>query len=73
MARILRSYSDMHSDMEKNSFDIVIVGGPAADDELLPLLGRLPMVRGMGRGNVAGKLGHRYAVAYGLTQFERHL
>ena len=73
VARILRSYSDMHSDMGKNSFDIVIVGGPAADDELLPVLGRLPMVRGMGRGNVAGTLGHRYAVAYGLTQFERHL
>ena len=69
VGRILRSYSDM----TKDSFDIVIVGGPAADDELLPVLGRLPMVRGMGRGNVAGKLGHRYAVAYGLTQFERQL
>ena len=77
VARILRSYSDMSRDMsrdmKKNTFDIVIVGGPAADDELLPVLGRLPMVGGMGRGNVAGKLGHRYAVAYGLTQFEKHL
>ncbi|MFT5274938.1 MAG: hypothetical protein ACI9J2_001472 [Saprospiraceae bacterium] len=69
VARILRSYSDKGN----NSFDIVIVGGPAADDELLPVLGRLPMVRGIGRGNVAGKLGHRYAVAYGLTQIEKIL
>lgn len=48
--------------------DLVIVGGPAADDELIPQLAQLPQVAGIGRGNVAGVLGHRYSVAYGLTQ-----
>jgi hypothetical protein len=33
------------------------------------VLGRLAEVRGLGRGNVAGSLGHRFAVAYGLTQY----
>ncbi len=46
---------------------VVIVGGPAGDDELLPSIGRLKGVAAFGRGNVAGVLGHRYAVAYGLT------
>ena len=47
--------------------DVLLVGGAAADDELLALLG--PLVPGMavGRGDVAGRLGHRYAVAFGLT------
>jgi hypothetical protein len=48
--------------------DLVVVGGPVADDELLPVIGAIPGVKGIGRGNVAGKLGHRYAVAYGLSQ-----
>ncbi len=65
VARILRTYKDTVA--SSLPFDIVIVGGPAADDELLPALGRQSMVGGLGRGNVAGKLGHRYAVAYGLT------
>jgi hypothetical protein len=69
VARILRTHQE--SKASGGALDIVIVGGPAADDELLPLLGRLPLVAGMGRGNVAGKLGHRYAVAYGLTQTAR--
>ena len=67
VSRILRTYRDQMASEE--SFDIVIVGGPAEDDELLPVLGRLSEVRGLGRGNVAGSLGHRFAVAYGLTQF----
>lgn len=67
VSRILQTYSDRMESGE--SFDIVIVGGPAEDDELLPVLGRLPEVRGLGRGNVAGSLGHRFAVAYGLTQY----
>jgi hypothetical protein len=67
VSRILRTYRDKMACDE--SFDIVIVGGPAEDDELLPGLGRLSEVRGLGRGNVAGSLGHRYAVAYGLTQY----
>ena len=48
--------------------DLVVVGGPVADDELLPVLGAITGVKGIGKGNVAGKLGHRYAVAYGLSQ-----
>ena len=67
VSRILRTYRDKIASDE--SFDIVIVGGPAEDDELLPVLGRLSEVKGLGRGNVAGSLGHRFAVAYGLTQF----
>ena len=50
--------------------DVIVVGGPAADDELIPQLAQLPLVAGIGRGNVAGILGHRYSVAYGLTQSE---
>jgi hypothetical protein len=67
VSRILRTYRDRIA--SDDSFDIVIVGGPAEDDELLPVLGRLSEVRGLGRGNVAGSLGHRFAVAYGLTQY----
>jgi predicted RecA/RadA family phage recombinase len=67
VSRILQTYKDINACDE--SFDIVIVGGPAEDDELLSVLGRLPGIRGLGRGNVAGRLGHRFAVAYGLTQY----
>jgi hypothetical protein len=67
VSRILQTYRNRMASEE--SFDILIVGGPAEDDELLPVLGRLSEVRGLGRGNVAGSLGHRYAVAYGLTQY----
>lgn len=66
VSRILATY--MEKIALKESVNLVIVGGPAADDELLPTLGRLSMVSGIGRGNVAGTLGHRYGVAYGLTQ-----
>jgi predicted RecA/RadA family phage recombinase len=69
VSRILQTYRDINASGE--SFDIVIVGGPAEDDELLSVLGRMPEVRGLGRGNVAGSLGHRFAVAYGLTQYQR--
>ena len=48
--------------------DIIVVGGPAADDELIPQVAQLGLVAGIGRGNVAGSLGHRYSVAFGLTQ-----
>jgi hypothetical protein len=70
VSRILRTYREQLSTNEL--FDIVIVGGPAEDDELLPAIGRLPEVRGLGRGNVAGVLGHRFAVAYGLSQFDEY-
>ena len=49
------------------SQDVIVVGGPAADDELLPVIAQQPGIGGLGRGNIAGVLGHRYAVAYGLT------
>jgi hypothetical protein len=60
---------------------LVVVGGAAADDEVLSCVARgvreaaagaadtADAVAGgvaVGRGNVAGSLGHRYAVAYGL-------
>lgn len=45
----------------------VAVGGPVGDEEILETLANaLPGVL-IGRGNVAGLLGHRYAVAYGLV------
>ena len=52
---------------------ILIVGGPAGDDEMLGVLLRsLPGMVSVGRGNVAGVLtgqpaGHRYAAAVGLA------
>jgi hypothetical protein len=52
---------------------ILIVGGPAADEELLGVLLRsLPLGVAVGRGNVGGTLsgppaGHRYAAALGLA------
>ncbi len=49
------------------SIDVIVVGGPAADDELLPVIAEQSGIGGLGRGNVAGTLGHRYAVAFGLT------
>jgi hypothetical protein len=46
---------------------VVLVGGPVGDDELFESLVRqLPWAL-LGRGNVVGMLGHRWAVAYGLT------
>jgi Diol dehydratase reactivase ATPase-like domain len=51
---------------------LVVVGGPAADDEVLSCVARAVRessgaALAVGRGNVAGALGHRYAVAYGLV------
>jgi Diol dehydratase reactivase ATPase-like domain/DD-reactivating factor swiveling domain len=47
---------------------IVAVGGPAGDDEALAAVSALlPAGTVVGRGNVAGSLGHRYAVAWGLA------
>jgi hypothetical protein len=66
VARLLRSFNSS-SDLEK-IHNIVVVGGPAADDELIPILSQVQGIGGLGRGNVAGILGHRFAVAYGLSQ-----
>ena len=47
---------------------VVVVGGPAGDDEVLASVARaMPPGVAVGRGDVAGTLGHRYAVAYGLA------
>jgi len=47
---------------------VVLVGGPAGDDEAVATVARvLPAQTAVGRGDVAGALGHRYAVAYGLA------
>jgi hypothetical protein len=52
---------------------VVVVGGPAGDDEVLgAVIGALPAGTTIGRGNVAGELGHRYAVAYGLLETVLH-
>lgn len=46
---------------------VVVVGGSAGDDEILAALtGALAPGTAVGRGDVAGGLGHRHAVAYGL-------
>lgn len=61
VARLLRS-------AEVTRGQVLLVGGPAADEELLTLLSDvLPAGVVAGRAEVAGVLGHRYAVAYGLT------
>jgi len=60
IARALRT-------LEDSPRTVVVVGGPAGDDEVLAaVVGALPAGTRVGRGNVAGSLGHRYAVAYGL-------
>jgi Diol dehydratase reactivase ATPase-like domain/DD-reactivating factor swiveling domain len=47
---------------------LVVVGGPAGDDEALTAVSRLvPPGTVLGRANVAGSLGHRHAVAWGLA------
>ena len=47
-------------------------GGPAGDDEILEILGGHEPRSAFGRADVAGVLGHRWAVAYGLTMTDPH-
>jgi hypothetical protein len=47
--------------------DVVLVGGVAGDPEILRVLDRALAGATVGRADVAGSLGHRWAVAYGLT------
>jgi hypothetical protein len=47
--------------------EIVLVGGPAGDDELVEAVGRAVPDAVIGRADVAGQLGHRWAVAWGLV------
>lgn len=63
---IARNVSRLLAD--RSNVNLIVVGGPAADDELMPALAALPQVSALGKGNIAGQLGHRYSVAYGLTQ-----
>jgi hypothetical protein len=57
----------------QDPYQVLVVGGPAGDEELLGILARsLPDGVAVGRGNVGGtregeSLGHRYAVALGLA------
>ncbi|HYO40648.1 MAG TPA: diol dehydratase reactivase ATPase-like domain-containing protein [Nocardioidaceae bacterium] len=62
VARALRSLGEEPT-------TVVVVGGLAGDDELLAAVaGALPPGTAVGRGQVAGELGHRYAVAFGLVR-----
>jgi hypothetical protein len=46
---------------------ILLVGGPAADEEILAAVaGALPQGAVVSRGNVGGSFAHRYGVAHGL-------
>jgi hypothetical protein len=47
--------------------DVVLVGGVTGDLEILTVLDRALAGASVGRADVAGSLGHRWAVAYGLT------
>ena len=62
IARALRTLDTVPS-------TVIVVGGTAGDDEVLAAVTRgLPAGTIVGRGDVAGTLGHRYAVAHGLLQ-----
>jgi hypothetical protein len=52
---------------------LVLVGGPVGDDEALTAVSALvPPGTVVGRADVAGSLGHRYAVAWGLAHAAAH-
>jgi hypothetical protein len=61
-----------HSTAGSRSSDVIVVGGPAGDDEILGILGGSTPASAFGRAKVAGVLGHRWAVAYGLVMSARH-
>ncbi|MCX6434229.1 MAG: hypothetical protein NTX29_16150 [Actinobacteria bacterium] len=53
---------------EKNALhDVIVIGGPAGDDEILEALNPALGAGVVGRADVAAALGHRWAVAYGLV------
>lgn len=63
VARALRT-------LDERPQTVVLVGGAMGDDEAVASVSRvLPPDVVVGRGNIAGHLGHRYAVAYGLLRF----
>ena len=59
--------------LDREPAQVLMVGGPAGDEELLAVLSRsLPGGVAAGRGDAGGtcpgaSLGHRYAVALGLA------
>ena len=67
-----RAMRDLGQDLIQG-MQVLVVGGPAGDEELLGVLARsLPDGVAVGRGDVGGtcpggSLGHRYAVALGLA------
>ncbi len=74
--RGLRALADCDSiggplSLSAGSMDVVLVGGPAGDEEIVEAmqagLRDLPATASIGRADVAGVLGHRWAVAYGLV------
>jgi hypothetical protein len=81
LARALRALDDTsaaaglsaHGRSSRTPAQLLLVGGPVGDDELVGVLTRsLPDAITVGRGNVGGtlsgrSLGHRYAVALGLA------
>lgn len=53
--------------LQFDSRTAVAVGGPVGDREILACLSSALPALAIGRGNIAGILGHRFAVAYGLV------
>ncbi|MFZ0157581.1 MAG: diol dehydratase reactivase ATPase-like domain-containing protein, partial [Kineosporiaceae bacterium] len=51
--------------------DCLLVGGPAGDDEVIQILSGVVPGAVLGRADVASRLGHRWAVAYGLLLLPR--
>ncbi|MBK9740033.1 MAG: hypothetical protein IPO93_11040 [Actinobacteria bacterium] len=45
----------------------MLIGGPAGDDEILEAINPALTEAVVGRADVAARLGHRWAVAYGLV------
>ncbi len=66
VARVLRTLTSDGPPADHRR-PVIVVGGPAGDDEMLRVVtAALPSGTPVGRGDVAGSLGHRFAVAYGL-------
>ena len=75
-ANLRRAIRTLDPDLGTDLNQVLVVGGPAGDEELLGVIMRsLPGEVAVGRGNVGGTLdgeplGHRYAVALGLALAE---
>jgi hypothetical protein len=73
LAVLARNFQRAVRSLGRDPGQVLVVGGPAGDEELLGVLARsLPGGVAVGRGDVGGTcegkpLGHRYAVALGLA------